>query len=1063
MQVSIYRLSDYRRTICFGANFEPKQMRSIDLATPRIPARCIVVKSTYGTDAGRHGTCRTSQHIAITVHGCVADILSELIGCLYHFTDKYSLIAAIKLLPMKLIYTRLVKGAEEDTQSLVKSDMYQTFCSPILFNCSAEPIWNLLTVQSICRNHKHTHAGKDAFRDCNEVVKVCSQSRQNKVDRTYLRYVREVMFCVGVYSDIQSPYTSSPQLTGYEGAQKRSATEQSDLLQKANCCVRHKNTSFCLDRAKNSSGRSDRHITNDHIPYQNKDKKLAICPTVEINRIAKIGIYLRIQNMKLNRSSHVPIVKATEDMSVSKLLNKSKSIANSQQSEDGRGILERIAAHADICKCNPCQCDPSRGNECSCNPIEEVTSNLNKVTTPEKQKKPIEESKPLNSKLISDHISVDNLSKNYIKGCATGCCGNKSEAQPTFSSEKQENVQLQPKFEMNVSSENSSSVTEFLQSSGSAGLQNTKENIVEKEKNVMPNLQRISPMGTSNLMDDTVEEFLRATVGEAIINKSEDLRYEINKMSDQKQEMVSLMEENRRKNLLQQIPCLPVISSENQGRRSRAEVNGDTTAAGSCILPHNPGSIVPHAAGNMVLNLGGSIMHQTSNGSSAFLAQLDDLSNIGSPSIEDLIASPLSQSQELSHSDKTGLNIIDNNLDAIGTPSIANDFPFSPPSMIECLLNEDLNGLPSVPSNSSSIANKSMSRDDSLSHVNNNNVPTSNMYPGNIFTGTHSGPSLDAITQRELQMYNSRVDNSAIYPTSLTSHENPHIINNSSDSRNSNKNPNDTRNLKQIAEEQVSFSKTDISDSQVGSSCCNTVSSDSLQSSYKNNLTTSTCDHDSHTQLQMEKVQMSETNCKRIDCSSSFQIGENKRKLDRTSLKQCGLSGINEGSCCSSSASTSQNDVAISSSNTDGCCGKKSNMQSTSAAVNCNNLLKTLRSMNCDNSGKKCSSQVTSSGLSSSHQNPINHVCNQRSTSQCGHCSPKSRFCSTHPGASEKALKKPDGGNSCCYQLTVCANKLRMLRTMLLRCECEHERSAGTVDLQALLNDALNDWEFLPS
>ena len=67
-----FALFSYRRTISFGANFVPKQMRCIDLATPRIPALCIVVMSIYGTDAGRHGTCRTSQHKAITVHGCVA-------------------------------------------------------------------------------------------------------------------------------------------------------------------------------------------------------------------------------------------------------------------------------------------------------------------------------------------------------------------------------------------------------------------------------------------------------------------------------------------------------------------------------------------------------------------------------------------------------------------------------------------------------------------------------------------------------------------------------------------------------------------------------------------------------------------------------------------------------------------------------------------------------------------------------------------------------------------------------------------------------------------------------
>ena len=34
-------------------------------------------------------------------------------------------------------------------------------------------------------------------------------------------------------------------------------------------------------------------------------------------------------------------------------------------------LLEELTAHADICRCNPCRCDPTKGNECSCNPIEE--------------------------------------------------------------------------------------------------------------------------------------------------------------------------------------------------------------------------------------------------------------------------------------------------------------------------------------------------------------------------------------------------------------------------------------------------------------------------------------------------------------------------------------------------------------------------------------------------------------------------------------------------------------------------------------------------------------------
>lgn len=31
-----------------------------------------------------------------------------------------------------------------------------------------------------------------------------------------------------------------------------------------------------------------------------------------------------------------------------------------------------LTAQSEICKCDPCFCDPSKGNECSCNPVEDL-------------------------------------------------------------------------------------------------------------------------------------------------------------------------------------------------------------------------------------------------------------------------------------------------------------------------------------------------------------------------------------------------------------------------------------------------------------------------------------------------------------------------------------------------------------------------------------------------------------------------------------------------------------------------------------------------------------------
>ncbi|KAG0726832.1 Metal regulatory transcription factor 1 [Chionoecetes opilio] len=79
--------------------------------------------------------------------------------------------------------------------------------------------------------------------------------------------------------------------------------------------------------------------------------------------------FLELETLKSNPNMKVPIVNATDDISVGRLLQDSQSLEDLSQADDDRGLLEKITAHADICKCNPCRCDPSRGNECSCNAI----------------------------------------------------------------------------------------------------------------------------------------------------------------------------------------------------------------------------------------------------------------------------------------------------------------------------------------------------------------------------------------------------------------------------------------------------------------------------------------------------------------------------------------------------------------------------------------------------------------------------------------------------------------------------------------------------------------------
>lgn len=53
-------------------------------------------------------------------------------------------------------------------------------------------------------------------------------------------------------------------------------------------------------------------------------------------------------------------------------------------------------------------------------------------------------------------------------------------------------------------------------------------------------------------------------------------------------------------------------------------------------------------------------------------------------------------------------------------------------------------------------------------------------------------------------------------------------------------------------------------------------------------------------------------------------------------------------------------------------------------------------------------------------------------------------------------LRKEEG-DPCC--VVICTNKLQLLRSVLAKCDCSDHNATVPVDLQALLNDALMEWE----
>lgn len=54
-------------------------------------------------------------------------------------------------------------------------------------------------------------------------------------------------------------------------------------------------------------------------------------------------------------------------------------------------------------------------------------------------------------------------------------------------------------------------------------------------------------------------------------------------------------------------------------------------------------------------------------------------------------------------------------------------------------------------------------------------------------------------------------------------------------------------------------------------------------------------------------------------------------------------------------------------------------------------------------------------------------------------------------------MLRKEEGDPCC--VVICTNRLQLLRSVLAKCECSDHNNTVPVDLQALLNDALMEWE----
>ncbi|XP_053647490.1 uncharacterized protein [Cherax quadricarinatus] len=979
-------------------------------------------------------------------------------GCGKAFLTSYSLKVHLRVHAQQKPYTCENDGCQKAFTTLYRLRAHQRLHNGDTFNCNQDGCVRIFTTLSDLRKHVRTHTGEKPFKceedGCGKSFTVSHHLRTHKRIHTGER----PYMCVE--QDCDKAFTTNYSRKSHMRVHKRNlnnkqewqqqelkpaqtplkdTSDNSNLNQTTDSVLSQKKVmeetgqvaagdverkeaaDKCVGTGGSRGGCCGGQQQSHHSSKPSvKQKVFAIIPVEgdagKSSTSLTLQDFLESEALKCNPKMKVPIVKATDDTTVGRLLRDSQTIADLSQNDDSdeRGLLEKIAAHADICKCNPCRCDPSRGNECSCNAIADspvVRKTPSPIANKYSPSNPIPSSLSMSQTLKEKEVYQEPVTETPINTSA-------SHLKSVF----------EVKTEMN--NKNSGNLKDDI---------NVPSVLVTDSDSRHPNCST-AVVNTSEVIDQarsletpdsqiSVEEFLRETVG---INSS----------------------------------TAHAAQGPNRSVQSGLE------------------SLLPGPSGQ----------HSSTSAFSG-LANLDDMSTLASPSMEDLIVSPLSHGTVFGAADKcnvAGLNpsgglssdstSMDHTFDMdMTTTDLSTDFPFSSPNMIEALLTDDMGSLSTLSSHHSASNNSSHTFVTTVTPSADSAVTSVSSHASQqVQHAQISTPARDSAPNNAINTVSLKASSPACCGYFDLQKENQHQVVSQDCCRQWGKaksycsSPSTVSSHNCCTPPSTSVSSSCCRSSAPGNTWCRSTQSliTSLScSSHLENMTGSCCANKNSLPSSSSNAPTAKSSLPVSDLSS------HQAKQNTSNSQNLQHSQLHPSSSCSS-----QHHAPLNEEHSSSCVphdhqdhhhghhhlpephhnhSKHDHQHHFPKVENQHEH----RQPECHH--HHTDPKLQHHHLESKHQS--HHI--KTEYHHHHHSEPdQQQFHGNYGGGTESrtsdvrhnsgldlVLRKEDD-DSCC--VVICTNKLQMLRNVLAKCECtDHERSAGPVDLQALLNDALMEWE----
>ncbi|XP_076064276.1 uncharacterized protein LOC143038658 isoform X2 [Oratosquilla oratoria] len=911
-------------------------------------------------------------------------------GCGKAFLTSYSLKIHLRVHTNQKPYECDSVGCDKAFTTLYRLRAHQRIHNGATFNCKRDGCVRFFTTLSDLKKHVRTHTGEKPFKceedGCRKAFTVSHHLRTHKRIHTGERpYVCEDLDC-------QKAFTTNHSRNSHmkKHIKKSHLVSPNDTESHVMGRDIEKNCSD-LDSGQGMTTEEDRkqYSETSNVDKKSRVKAFAIIPLPDDGdswESMALHDFLASEALKHNPEMKVPIIKASDDVSVRTLLDSTqklhdKSQEDKEKEQKSQSLLERITAHAEICKCNPCKCDPTR-NECSCNPVDE------------------------------DRLTNENKE---MKGAAS------SQRQPTSNTLKTDSEYVMNALPGQI-------LTDGSQLEGTS----TQDSQMETSQADVPTSVDIGDLCTGMRRKQlTVEEFLHSS------------------------------EE-------------PSSSMGDHSHQASLESHGKTQSTS-----HSMDSLLP------IRNLR---VQNSVNFSS--LSSFDDSPSLTSSSIDDFIGSQLTHPSSFSVQDRVGCeqdnrntvlgqmsNSMDGNFEVDMAPSdITADFTFSPASMMESFLADELN-YASLPAH---IAPANKSNSSSAVLPTPSSVPTNSMVTASGSSSQGKGKCCSG--GKEWGEMPSRSCCQTSSPVPQQSSKSCCSSNFSSCCSASNSGYLSTQNNTVSGVDVQQFSNCHSKSPPEQKPSCSLQETIPLQSCCSSGIrkTQSSCCNNKSDNLSTVDQKKDGTS------PSSMGLGTNslvEQSDSRGASSQNSSFPSNEISA--SFAQDNNLDFSNSGFGTNSRCLDQSN-SIHSGSQSMQNHEETVPDLLSLTNSHSHNNTHSSSGINTSnHNTPPNanqphchhkHIFHQSNfhhhhANRTGsphqmpnhhHNQLQSSHCHFHDqkegNSGLNIIMKKDDNDSCCVVL--CTNKLQMLKYVLSKCDCSDcEKPSASADLQTLLNDALNQWE----